>query len=308
MPIPDFQKIMRPLLEEIENGKTLHLNDFHEVLSKRFQLTPEEIKQRVPSGQQQVFRNKITWAASHLKKAGLVVGKGSGHYAITELGKSLLNNNEITTINLSLLKTLPLYQNWERTFGQKENNKGTKDVLETLNTISETPEIVIGNEILKTEQSLKYDLLDLIRSKEPEFFEYFVLELLSKMGYGLPNENMYEVVGQSGDGGIDGIIYQDKLKLDKIYIQAKRWKDNKVTSKDIRDFIGALNLRGAVKGVFITTSFFTPDAKSSSTQNPHNRIVLIDGEELADLALRHNVGVQIKYTYELKELDKDFFE
>lgn len=295
-------------MEEIEDGRTLHLNDFHERLARHFGLTPDELKQRVPSGQQPVFRNKITWAASHLKKAGLITGKGKGNYEITDLGKAVLNDENVSTINLPFLKKLPMYQEWESTFGQKQEDKES-DVPSPITTvIKETPEIIIGNEILESERSLKYDLLELIKSKDPGFFEYFVLELLSKMGYGLPNENTYEVVGQSGDGGIDGIIYQDKLKLDKIFIQAKRWKDTKVTSKDIRDFIGALNLRGAVKGVFITTSFFTPDAKAAAIQNPHNRIVLIDGEELAELAVRHNVGVQVKKTYEIKELDSDFFE
>ncbi len=308
MTIPDFQTLMKPFLEAIENGKTYHLNEITESLAAKFNLTAEDLKIKVPSGQQFLFRNRITWTASHLKKAGLISSDGRGAYTITPKGREVVNNKTLPTINMTFLKTLGAYQEWESTFGTKDKVAATKREISISDSNNDTPDIIIGNEIQKLEQSLKYDLLEMIKEKDPAFFEYFVLELLSKMGYGGTEEDDFEVVGKSNDGGIDGIIYQDKLRLDKIYVQAKRWKDNKVASKDIRDFIGALNLRGAVKGVFITTSFFTEEARNSAMQNPHNRVVLIDGEELTDLAVKYNVGVQIKKSIEVKEMDMDFFE
>ena len=155
---------------------------------------------------------------------------------------------------------------------------------------------------------LAYELLEILKNKPASYFEYFVLELLTKMGYGGVEEGNFEVVGQSGDNGIDGIIYQDKLGIDRIYVQAKRWKDNKVQSKDIRDFIGSLSLKGTNKGIFITTSEFTDDAAKSVLMNPHNRIILIDGLQLAEFAIENNVGVQVKKVYEVKDIDNDFFE
>lgn len=308
MNIPDFQTLMKPFLEVIENGETFHLNDITKELAAKFNLSSEDLKIKVPSGQQLLFRNRITWTASHLKKAGLISSNGRGAYKITPQGKDLVNNKALPTINLAFLKTLEPFKEWESTFGKSDKASTTSKELNQIDNINDTPDIIIGKEIQKIEQSLKYDLLEMIKGKDPAFFEYFVLQLLSSMGYGGTEPDDFEVVGQSSDGGIDGIIYQDKLRLDKIYVQAKRWKDNKVASKDIRDFIGALNLKGAVKGVFITTSFFTDEARSSAIQNPHNRVVLIDGEELTDLALKYNVGVQLKKAIEVKEIDLDFFE
>lgn len=139
-------------------------------------------------------------------------------------------------------------------------------------------------------------------------FEAFVLRLLIGMGYGGVEERTFEVVGKSGDNGIDGIIYQDHFGIDRIYVQAKKWTDSKVTSKDIRDFIGALSIKGTNKGVFITTSEFTKDARDTILMNPQNRIILIDGPLLAEYAIKYNVGVQVKAEYQIKALDNDFFE
>ncbi|RYY47080.1 MAG: hypothetical protein EOO06_13185 [Chitinophagaceae bacterium] len=171
-----------------------------------------------------------------------------------------------------------------------------------------TPEEIIGANFKKINDELSFELLELVKQKSPAQFEKFVLEVLNSMGYGVDDEKNFEVVGQSGDNGIDGIIYQDKLGIDKIYVQAKRWADNKVQSKDIRDFIGSLSLKGTTKGVFITTSNFTPDAIATSKMNPHNTIILIDGIKLCEYAIQFNIGVQIKNNYVIKSLDFDFFE
>jgi restriction system protein len=171
-----------------------------------------------------------------------------------------------------------------------------------------TPEEIIGDNFKKINYQLATELLELIKQRNPAQFERFVLELLDKMGYGGIEEKNFEVIGQSGDNGIDGIIYQDKLGIDRIYVQAKRWSDNKVHSKDIRDFIGSLSLKGTYKGVFITTSFFTEDARRTSSMNPQNIIILIDGKKLTDYAIQYNVGIQVKEQYAVKNIDTDFFD
>ncbi|REC78137.1 restriction endonuclease [Chryseobacterium elymi] len=307
MAVPDFQTIMYPFLEVIKDGQIYSLDQMVEMLSVHFSLNSDDLRERIPSGKQPLFRNRVGWSRSYLDKAGLIITPSRGHYQITELGKQALNDATLSYINIAFLRRFEAFQQWESTFNSEGSNDLTgSTVIEEIQ--AETPDVIIGKATENLHKSLKYELLQLLKSKTPDFFERFVVELLAKMGYGGVDASNFEVVGQSNDGGIDGIIYQDHLRIEKIYVQAKKWDSTKVSPKDIRDFIGALNLKGTTKGVFITTSTFTNEALNAANQNPHNKIVLIDSDRLLELAIQFNVGIQTKKIIEIKEIDNDFFE
>lgn len=306
MAVPDFQTIMYPFLNVIKDGQIYSLDQMVEKLSTYFNLDPDDLRERIPSGKQPLFRNRIGWSRSYLDKAGLITTPTRGHYQITNLGKQALSETALNYINIAFLRRFDSFQQWESTFNNNSIDLTNNAVIEEIQT--ETPDVIIGKATESLHQSLKYELLQLLKSKTPDFFESFVVELLAKMGYGGVDASNFEVVGQSNDGGIDGIIYQDHLRIEKIYIQAKKWDNTKVAPKDIRDFIGALNLKGTTKGVFITTSTFTNEALNAANQNPHNKIVLIDSDRLLELAIQFNVGIQVKKIIEIKEIDSDFFE
>lgn len=303
--IPDFQKLMYPLLSFLGDGLPHNLQEVMEALTAKFSLTEEDLKVKVPSGQMGLFKNRIGWATSYLKNSGLIFYPRRGVYQITDMGKSVLSE-QIDYINIAYLKQFEGYKKWQSTFAQTEY--ADKIQSENKQSASKTPEEVLGDSLAELNNNLAYELLDILKTRPAKYFEYFVLELLSGMGYGGVEEKSFEVVGQSGDNGIDGIIYQDKLGIERIYVQAKRWKDNKVQSKDIRDFIGSLSLKGTSKGIFITTSDFTEDALATAKLNPHNRIILINGQQLASLAIENNIGIQVKKMYAVKQIDDDFFE
>lgn len=303
--IPDFQKLMYPLLSFLGDGLPHNLQEVMEALTAKFSLTEEDLKVKVPSGQMGLFKNRIGWATSYLKNSGLIFYPRRGVYQITDMGKSVLSE-QIDYINIAYLKQFEGYKKWQSTFAQTEY--ADKIQSENKQSASKTPEEVLGDSLAELNNNLAYELLDILKTRPAKYFEYFVLELLSGMGYGGVEEKSFEVVGQSGDNGIDGIIYQDKLGIERIYVQAKRWKDNKVQSKDIRDFIGSLSLKGTNKGIFITTSDFTEDALATAKLNPHNRIILINGQQLASLAIENNIGIQVKKMYAVKQIDDDFFE
>jgi len=299
--IPDFQTIMYPMLVTLQDGKPQTINEVVESLTKHFNLTEDDLRIKVPSGQMGLFRNRVGWTRSYLKNAGLISYPSRGVYQISETGKKVLTEN-ISYINIPYLKQFKDFQKWQNSFSSSEDNP--KEEV----SLKKTPEEILGDTFKDLNNKLGYELLEILKNKPFDYFEYFVLQLLSKMGYGGIEESNFEVVGKSGDNGIDGIIYQDKLGIDRIYVQAKRWKDNKVQSKDIRDFIGSLSLKGTNKGIFITTSEFTEDAIKTTRMNPQNRIILIDGSQLVEHAIEFNVGVQIKKVYQVKDLDGDFFE
>lgn len=303
--IPDFQTLMYPLLSLLKDEEPHSLQDVMFVLAKQFNLSEDDLKIKVPSGQMGLFKNRVGWATSYLKNSGLIYYPQRGVYQITETGKKVLGEN-INYINIAYLKQFDGYKNWQSTFAKDDEATDQQDTV-ILNK-DKTPEEILGDTLRDLNNNLGYELLEILKTKPAKYFEYFVLELLTGMGYGGVEEKNFEVVGQSGDNGIDGIIYQDKLGIERIYVQAKRWKDNKVQSKDIRDFIGSLSLKGTNKGIFITTSDFTEEAISTAGMNPQNRIILINGQRLADLAIENNIGVQVKKVYTVKDLDNDFFE
>ncbi|OLY90763.1 restriction system protein [Cnuella takakiae] len=300
--IPDFQSIMLPLLKHLGDGQPHTLSEVIASLATVFKLTEEDLAILVPSGQQRLFKNRVTWAITYLKNAGLLYYPQRAVYQITESGKKVIEA-KTDNINLAYLKSFDAYKKWQGSFSQPAD-----PAKPTLEPSSNTPEEVIGVTIGTINEKLSLELLELLKSKPADYFEFFVLRLLSKMGYGGVNAENFEVVGKSGDNGIDGIIYQDQLGIDRVYVQAKRWSDAKVQSKDVRDFIGSLSLRGTNKGIFITTSEFTADAIKTVQMNPQNRIILIDGKQLAEYAITYNVGVQIKTVYQVKALDNDFFD
>ena len=296
--IPDFQKIMLPLLTILSDGLEHSTVETNDKLAKLFGLTDEELNQFLPSGVAKTFPNRIAWAKSHFKMAGLLENTKRSYFRITESGKKLLEEypNEI---NLKILKTLPTYQ--ERTGRTKDESLSSDIDTQT----SATPEEVLENSYLKIRKNLSQELLLKIKSCSPSFFESLVVELLVKMGYGGSIKDAGQSIGRSGDGGIDGIIKEDRLGLDVIYIQAKRW-ENVVGRPEIQKFIGALAGQGAKKGVFITTSRYTNEARDYQPRND-TKIVLIDGEQLADLMIDFNLAVSTANTFEIKRIDNDYF-
>ncbi len=301
--VPDFQKIMYPVLCYLKDEQPHPIIDVMNGMAAEFKLTEEDLRVKVPSGQMSLFKNRVAWAISYLKNAGLIYYPQRAVYQIATPGKKVLTEN-IKYINIAYLKRFPDYQKWQNTFAQSDE----PDKIQVASIEEKTPEEILGATYKELKNKLSYDLLEFLKNKPASYFEYFVLQLLIKMGYGGVEEDNFEVTGKSGDDGIDGVIYQDKLGLDRIYVQAKRWKDTKVQSKEIRDFIGSLSLKGTNRGVFITTSEFTEDALRTVKMNPQNRIILIGGQQLTEYAIDHNVGVQVKKVYEVKDIDNDFFE
>jgi restriction system protein len=297
--IPDFQTIMLPFMNHIIDGNEHSTTEIYDSLGKFFKLSEDEINQYLPSGNQKTFYNRVFWAKAHLKMAGLIENTRRGHFKITPLGLKILNDKPIE-INLKLLKTISGYM--ENTGRVKEDESVNE--IEQLQT-TETPEEVLENSYLKIRKNLALELLLKIKSCSPSFFESLVVELLVKMGYGGTIHEAGKSIGRSGDEGIDGIIKEDRLGLDIIYIQAKRW-ENVVGRPEIQKFVGALAGQGAKKGVFITTAKFSQDARDYQPKN-ETKIVLIDGVQLADLMIDYNLGVTTSNTFSVKRIDNDYF-
>ena len=299
--IPDFQTIMLPLLKEISNRNEFTAKDVNSNLSKYFNLTDDELQEMLPSGKQAVFVNRVAWAKAHLKIAGLLESPKRGSFKITPKGLEVLNQNP-EIINLKFLKTLPDYIEY---LESSKSDEKTTDVNSETEDVK-TPEELIEQSFLTIQKALSQELITKVKSCSPYFFENLVVELLVKMGYGGSLSDAGKAIGKSGDEGIDGIIKEDKLGLDIIYIQAKRWEGN-IGRPEIQKFVGALAGQGAKKGIFITTSKFTPDALNYIPRN-ETKIVLIDGEKLTRLMIEYNLGVSTHNIYELKKIDIDYFE
>lgn len=302
--IPDFQTLMLPMLKLLSNGEELALNEVVESLATKYELSEEHLKIKVPSGQMGLFRNRVGWTRSYLKKAGLIKYPKRGTYQITELGIDFLKTNP-NELRVKHLKEMPLFKDWTETFNQSTNS--SENVTEEI-TDESTPDEILATTINRLNLELATEILDKLKENTFGYFEEFVIKLLQKMGYGEFREDAGERTGQTGDNGIDGIIYQDRLGLESVYIQAKRFKDNSVGSPDIRNFIGSLAVQGVTKGVFITTSKFSKSAIETASNSKQQKIVLIDGKTLANLAIEFNLGVQIENTISIKKLDTDFFE
>ena len=301
MNIPDFQKIMYPLLEVLKDDRVYSTEQIVEILRVHFMLSIDDMKVRVPNGKQSLFRNRIDWALNNLLQAGLIVSLLKGYYQITEEGKNVLYQEKDTVMDTAFLRKFEQFKAWKTMF--EEDTDSSKPIETEME--KETPEVIIGKAIVMRYQSLKFELLQSIKNKPISFFEYFIIELLRKIGYKGIDSSNFEVIGKQEKEGLEGILYQDELCIEKIYVQAKKW-EMEVTSKDVRNFIGALNLKGTNKAVFITTSTFSPEAKAEAKQNPLHKIILIDSDQLMQLAIRHNVGIQTKQIVEIKGIDENF--
>jgi restriction system protein len=300
--IPDFQSLMLPLLKSIQDGREYSSTEVINTLAKEFDLTKKDLSQLLPSGVQKTFYNRVHWAKAYLKIAGLIENLRRGVFKITNEGKELLARNP-KVINLKLLKQIPAYSDW----ADKSKEENNKEEVETYVEYEfETPEEIIEKNFLKIKRNLALELLSKVKSSTPVFFENLVVELLVRMGYGGAIKDAGKVIGKSGDEGIDGIIKEDKLGLDVIYIQAKRW-DNIVGRPEIQKFVGALAGQGAKKGIFITTAKFTKEAREYQPKN-EIKIVLIDGEQLADFMIDYDLAVSQKNKYIIKQIDNDYFD
>ena len=299
MPIPDYQSIMLPLLKFADDGQEHSLRQTIEVLADQFGLTNEERNELLPSGQQAVFDNRVGWARTYMKKAGLLESTRRGYYRITPRGKQVLQRNP-PMINAAFLRQFPEFVEF-----QKPSKDKTDEIDDQENNETRTPEEVIETAYQKLHQELATELLQIIKEHSPVFFERLVIDLLVKMGYGGTRKDAGQAIGRSGDGGIDGIIKEDRLGLDIVYVQAKRW-DSVVGSPEIQKFAGALQGQRAKKGVFITTSAFS-QAALDYVSRIDSKIVLIDGDMLAQLMIDYNIGVASVAAYELKRIDSDYF-
>ena len=302
MAIPDFQTLMLPLLR-ISAHSEVSLADATELLSREFNLTKEERNTLLPSKKQSIIKNRVGWARTYLVKAGLLQATKRAHFIITDEGKSVLNRG-VTCINIKFLERYDEFKKFYYFNGEKDpsNTRGeTSD--ENL-----TPEEIIHNALDKIEDALGDEILDKIMKQTPEFFENIVVKLLVAMGYGGSFEEAGKALGKSGDGGVEGVIDQDVLGLDRIYVQANQYTDgNHVGSGAIRDFFGSLDRAKASKGIFVTTSDFTNDAKETA-QYLSKRLVLINGKQLVKLMIRYGIGCRLEETVYIKKLDEDFFD
>jgi restriction system protein len=297
--IPDYQTIMLPLLKLLADGHVHALSTLADQIAQQFSLTLEDRNRLLPSGVSRTFDSRVGWAATYMSKAGLFERPRRSHLQITGRGKELLSQNPARVDN-DVLSRYPEFL----AFKQRSSPK-LPPPLEQEAITEGSPRETIDQAYLQLQAALADDLLARIKALPPHFFEKLVIDLLVEMGYGGTIQDAAQVVGQSGDGGIDGVIKEDKLGLDTIYVQAKRW-DNTVGRPVVQGFAGSLVGKQASKGVFITTATFSADARAYVEHLPV-RIVLIDGPTLAGYMIEHNVGVSIAETYQIKRVDSDYF-
>ena len=303
MSIPDYQSIMLPVLRFMADGGDHTRPEATEFLATKFALTLEERNELLPSGKGPRFRSRVGWAITYLKKAGLLESSRRGVFRITAHGKEIINENP-ERIDRSYLRRFPEFVeflNISRASKEEMPETETPDSL-----AEETPRESLETACQTLRASLAQDILDHVLSCSPAFFERLVVELLVNMGYGGSRRDAGKSVGRSGDGGIDGSIKEDRLGLDAIYIQAKRWQ-NPIGRPEIQKFVGALQGQRAKKGVFITTSSFTPDAIDYASR-VDTKVVLVDGKQIADLMIDFDVGVSVEASYVVKRIDSDYFE
>lgn len=297
MTVPTYDELMLPILEYSKDGKEYKLKDTRLYLEKYFNLTDEDKSERISSGQLKIA-NRTGWARTHLKKAGLMENTKTGYAKITPEGLKLLEEkpDKLDAKFLLRYKSYREFQNIE-----------TTDEKETLTSSEDSPEEIIEKQFKLINETLAEDLYYNIMNNSPEFFEKLVVDLLIAMGYGGFREESGHTVGKSGDGGVDGIIDEDQLGLNQIYIQAKRFKDTVIGRPEIQKFAGALDGQKATKGVYITTSHFTSNAKEYAN-NSNFTIILIDGEKLTELMVKFGIGVSTTQTYAFKKIDNDYFD
>ncbi len=300
MAIPDYETLMLPLLEFLSDGAEHSMEQATEHIASRFELTPEEREERIPSGNSTYIKNRTGWARTYLKKAGLLCSPKRGHIQLTDRGRQALTEQP-SRIDRTYLEQFPEFVE----FQQKTNSRTDRKEVETIAPTTQTPEETIEVGYSQLRSQLADELLDLIKSCSSDFFERLVVDVIVAMGYGGSHRDAATATKKSHDGGIDGIIKQDRLGLDAIYIQAKKWEAS-IHRPEIQKFAGALQGVRARKGIFITTSSFSDGARDYVALID-SKIVLIDGIELAQLMIDHGIGVTLHQTYEIKRLDSDYF-
>jgi restriction system protein len=306
MPVPDYQSLMLPLLKFAAGKKDeISTNEAAKALANEFSLTEEDLREMLPSGTQYTFANRVGWASTYMKKAGLLETTRRGYYQITARGQELLKKQP-KAIDARFLKQYPEFLEFQQLKGTRSGDKTIEPKVTSDISIA-TPSEALETAYENLRDELTDELLSKLKKTSPAFFERVVVELLVKMGYGGSRSDAGKAIGKSGDGGIDGIIKEDKLGLDVVYIQAKRWDSNPVGRPDVMQFAGALQAQRANKGIFITTSRFTDDARNYVSQIG-SKIVLIDGEQLTSLMIENDVGVSIVSLYPVKKIDSDYFD
>ncbi|MBL4693324.1 MAG: restriction endonuclease, partial [Magnetovibrio sp.] len=303
MSIPSFQAFMLPVLEAAKDGE-ISISEVRDKIALELDLTDEDISELLPSGRQTYFVNRVSWARHFIEKALLVKTTKRGYFQITPRGKELLTQQP-DKINIDFLLSYPEFAEWR----EAGNVSGGQVVLtEPQTNEASTPEENIEANYATLHASVRADVMDRIKDCSWQFFERLIVDLLLAMGYGGGRSEMGEAFTKSGDGGIDGVIKEDSLGLDAIYIQAKKYDPNKSVRAgrpDLQRFVGSLDGLGATKGLFVCLSGFTSEARDY-VRTSSKRIILVDGEEPANLMIRHNVGVRVRDVYELKGLDEDY--
>ena len=301
MAIPDFQSLMLPVLRASAVGE-VRISDVVKELGSQLGLTESELSELLPSGKQTTFANRVNWAKSYLGKAGLITLTKRAHFVVSETGRTVLATPPLS-INIKFLEAFSGFKEFKDGNGQITSvSPPEAGILKDL-----TPDEIMRTAAGELQQALSAELLSKILASPPDFFERLVVQLLVAMGYGGSALEAGRALGKSGDNGVDGVIDQDALGLDRIYVQAKRYTDSKVSSGEIRDFFGSLDRFKATKGLFVTTSSFSPSAKETA-ELLSKRIVLIDGPQLTRLMIRFDIGCRVEETIQIKKLDEEFFE
>ena len=303
MAVPGYQEFMRAILDVLVHGEERNVREVYGEVADRLHLTDADRQELIPSGTQRLLANRAGWAKTYLLKAGLLESPRRAVIRITERGRQALASGD--RIDTRYLRRFPEFLDFARGAEEEEGGTDDKGIAPPPVTPETTPEELIQSGYRQVQNALTSELLDRVKGTSPAFFERLVVQLLVAMGYGGSMEDAGKAVGRSGDEGIDGIIKEDRLGLDVIYLQAKRW-ERTIGRPDIQQFAGALQGQRARKGVFITTSSFSADAKQYA-ERIETRIILIDGTELARLMIAHGVGVTPVAVYELKRVDSDFF-
>lgn len=299
MAIPDYQSLMLPLVKLASDKKEHSLQEATQTIAKEFNLSEADLAELLPSGRKTRFYDRIGWAVTYLRKAGLLNSQGRGKFQITQRGLDVIKNPP-QRINVEFLEQYEEFVEFRTRRDREDEEAPTTEKLEI-----QTPEEAIEAAHQNLRQTLADELIQTIKNCSPAFFERLVIDVLVKMGYGGTRKDAGKAIGKSGDGGIDGIINEDRLGLDVIYIQAKKWEGS-VGRPELQKFAGALQGKRAKKGIFISTSTFTNEAKEYVSQID-SKITLIDGETLSQLMIDYNVGINSIATYELKKIDNDYF-
>lgn len=303
MTIPTYEQFMYPFLEHLKDGEEHTLQELYKILPEDFGLTEEELNQTIPSGKQKIYVNRIGWARTYLKNAKLIESPRRAIFKITDRGRSIIENPSIYEINDSVLRQFQEFIDFKQS--NSNSTRSERIIANTTTTISTPLEAIVENyNTLK--YTIQQELLEKIINNTPQFFEQLIVDLVVAMGYGGSVQDAGKAVGKSGDGGIDGIIKEDVLGLDKIYLQGKRWT-NSISRPEIQSFVGSLVGFKANKGIFITTSRFTKEAINYA-DSIDKSLILIDGVKLTELMFQFNVGVSNEQIFILKRLDLDYFE